>query len=49
MDDAIRAQGRAVFRDILGEAYQQNRDASTNDFNGPIRRRMSEEFAYAGR
>ncbi|HEY4370737.1 MAG TPA: carboxymuconolactone decarboxylase family protein [Burkholderiales bacterium] len=47
MDDAKRAEGRAVFREILGEAYQQKRDASTNDFNGPIRR-MSEEFAYAG-
>ncbi len=47
MDDATRARGREVFREILGAEYQQKRDASTNDFNGPIRR-MSEEFAYAG-
>ena len=47
MDDATRERGRQVFREILGEPYQQKRDASTNDFNGPIRR-MSEEFAYAG-
>jgi 4-carboxymuconolactone decarboxylase len=42
-----RELGRQVFREILGSEYQQKRDASTNDFNGPIRR-MSEEFAYAG-
>lgn len=47
MDDNTRAAGRQVFREILGDEYQQKRDASTNDFNGPIRR-MSEEFAYAG-
>ena len=47
MNDATRERGRQVFREILGEPYQQKRDACTNDFNGPIRR-MSEEFAYAG-
>ena len=47
MNDATRATGREVFREILGEPYQEKRDATTNDFNGPIRR-MSEEFAYAG-
>ena len=47
MNDATRARGREVFREILGAPYQEKRDATTNDFNGPIRR-MSEEFAYAG-
>jgi 4-carboxymuconolactone decarboxylase len=47
MNDEQQKAGRQVFREILGEPYQQKRDATTNDFNGPIRR-MSEEFAYAG-
>lgn len=44
--DAIRETGRREMREILGADYTARRDASTNDFNGPIRR-LSEEFAYA--
>ena len=32
-------------REVLGAPYCERRDASTNDFNAPIRR-LSEEFAY---
>ena len=44
--DERRARGRKVLAEILGEPYLERRDASTNDFNGPVRR-LSEEFAYA--
>jgi len=37
--------GRKVMREVLGASYFERRDASTNDFNAPIRR-LSEEFAY---
>ena len=43
-DDRQRI-GRQVMREVLGAAYCERRDASTNDFNAPIRR-LSEEFAY---
>ena len=37
--------GRQVMREVLGATYCERRDASTNEFNAPIRR-LSEEFAY---
>jgi len=40
-----RQAGREVMREVLGAPYCERRDASTNDFNAPIRR-LSEEFAY---
>ena len=40
-----RDAGRQVMREVLGAPYCERRDASTNDFNAPIRR-LSEEFAY---
>ncbi len=30
--------GRQVMREVLGAAYCERRDASTNEFNAPIRR-----------
>jgi len=47
-DDPVadrREIGRQVMREVLGAPYCEQRDASTNDFNAPIRR-LSEEFAY---
>ena len=44
-DDDLRALGRQVMGEVLGEAYCARRDATTNDFNAPIRR-LSEDFAY---
>jgi len=43
--DERRETGRQVMREVLGAAYCERRDASTNAFNAPIRR-LSEEFAY---
>jgi 4-carboxymuconolactone decarboxylase len=43
---ALRDQGRAVMKEVLGAPYLARRDESTNEFNAPIRR-LSEEFAYA--
>ena len=40
-----RRTGRKVMSEVLGAPYCERRDASTNDFNAPIRR-LSEEFAY---
>jgi 4-carboxymuconolactone decarboxylase len=44
--DALREKGRQVLREVLGEAYLEQRDASTTEMNAPVRR-LSEEFAYA--
>ena len=44
-DSERREIGRQVMREVLGAPYCERRDASTNDFNAPIRR-LSEEFAY---
>jgi 4-carboxymuconolactone decarboxylase len=44
-DDERRETGRRVMREVLGAPYCERRDASTNEFNAPIRR-LSEEFAY---
>jgi 4-carboxymuconolactone decarboxylase len=43
--DERRTTGRKVMSEVLGAAYCERRDASTNEFNAPIRR-LSEEFAY---
>lgn len=43
--DNRRSQGRRVMSEVLGTAYCERRDASTNEFNAPIRQ-FSEEFAY---
>lgn len=40
-----RTTGRQVMSEVLGAPYCERRDASTNDFNAPIRQ-LSEEFAY---
>ena len=40
-----RETGRSIMREVLGEAYLQQRDASTNSFNAPLRR-FSEENAF---
>jgi len=44
--DTLRARGRAVMAEVLGDPYVARRDASTTSFNAPVRR-LSEEFAYA--
>jgi 4-carboxymuconolactone decarboxylase len=44
--DALRERGRQVMREVLGEAYVEQRDASTTEMNAAVRR-LSEEFAYA--
>lgn len=44
-EDERRETGRQVMREVLGAPYCERRDASTNEFNAPIRR-LSEEFAY---
>jgi len=44
--DTLRAKGRAVMQEVLGQAYMEKRDAGTNPFNAAVRR-LSEEFAYA--
>ena len=38
--------GRKVLSEVLGESYLAKRDATNNDFWGPVRA-FSEEFAYA--
>jgi 4-carboxymuconolactone decarboxylase len=43
--DVLRARGRLELREILGESFADRRDATTNDFNAPLRR-LTEEFAY---
>ena len=44
-NDERRTIGRKVMSEVLGTPYCDRRDASTNDFNAPIRQ-LSEEFAY---
>ena len=44
-NDERQKIGRQVMREVLGASYCERRDASTNEFNAPIRR-LSEEFAY---
>ncbi|WP_424811498.1 carboxymuconolactone decarboxylase family protein [Roseococcus sp. YIM B11640] len=44
--ETLRAKGRAEMREILGAAYTEARDRTTNPFNSAIRA-LSEEMAYA--
>lgn len=44
--EALRNQGRAVMKEILGTQYVEKRDATTNELNAAVRK-LSEEFAYA--
>lgn len=44
--EVLRAKGRAEMREILGSAYTEARDRSTNPFNAAVRA-LSEEMAYA--
>jgi 4-carboxymuconolactone decarboxylase len=43
--ETLRAEGRAAMHEILGAEYMARRDASTSEFNAPLRA-LSEEFAY---
>lgn len=40
-----RAKGRAVLGEVIGAEYLARRDASTNDFNRPLRQ-FSETYAF---
>ena len=40
-----REAGRALMVRVLGQDYMDRRDASTNDFNAPLRQ-LSEEVAF---
>ena len=40
-----RAKGRAILGEVIGKTYLERRDASTNDFNAPLRR-FSETYAF---
>ena len=40
-----RRQGRALLGEVIGAEYLARRDASTNDFNAPLRR-FSETYAF---
>ncbi|WP_421992505.1 carboxymuconolactone decarboxylase family protein [Roseococcus sp.] len=44
--EVLRAKGRAEMREILGSAYTEARDTTTNPFNSAVRA-LSEEMAYA--
>lgn len=43
--DEQRANGRRILGEVLGADYLARRDASTNDFNAPLRR-FSETYAF---
>ncbi len=45
MDEKQREAGRAILKEVLGDAYFQRRDATTNDFNRPLRQ-FSETYAF---
>ncbi|HRD74356.1 MAG TPA: carboxymuconolactone decarboxylase family protein [Hyphomicrobiaceae bacterium] len=40
-----RNKGRAILTEVLGSAYMAKRDASTTDFNRPLRQ-FSETYAF---
>jgi 4-carboxymuconolactone decarboxylase len=40
-----RKNGRAILAEVIGKAYLERRDASTNDFNRPLRQ-FSETYAF---
>ena len=41
----LRKTGRAIMRRVIGDAYFDKREASTNDFNADARR-LSEEYCF---
>jgi len=40
-----RDKGRGILAEVIGQAYADRRDATTNDFNRPLRR-FSETYAF---
>jgi 4-carboxymuconolactone decarboxylase len=40
-----RSNGRQILKEVIGAAYLERRDASTNDFNRPLRE-FSETYAF---
>jgi 4-carboxymuconolactone decarboxylase len=45
MDQKQREAGRAILSEVIGAEYLARRDASTNDFNRPLRE-FSETYAF---
>lgn len=45
MDEKQRETGRAILKEVLGDTYFERREASTNDFNRPLRQ-FSETYAF---
>jgi len=45
VDTAQQAKGRAILKEVLGPEYMARRDASTTDFNRPLRE-FSETYAF---
>ncbi len=43
--DEQRRQGREILSEVIGADYMKKRDASTNDFNRPLRE-FSETYAF---
>ena len=43
--DEQRRKGREILSDVIGADYMKKRDASTNDFNRPLRE-YSETYAF---
>ena len=43
--DEQRRKGREILKDVIGADYMKKRDASTNDFNRPLRE-YSETYAF---
>jgi 4-carboxymuconolactone decarboxylase len=43
--DSQRENGRKLLKEMLGEAYFEKREQSTNDFNRPLRQ-FSETYAF---
>lgn len=45
MDQEQRQKGRQILGEVIGKEYLAKRDASTNDFNRPLRE-FSETYAF---
>lgn len=45
MDQEQRQKGRQILGEVIGKEYLARRDASTNDFNRPLRE-FSETYAF---
>lgn len=43
--DSQRETGRKILKEMLGDAYFEKREQSTNDFNRPLRK-FSETYAF---